>query len=202
MKISEKYINGLKEAYLKTGRDEEWTHFEKNIHGASEEDILKLKELYPNIPDSLVDLLKYVDGTYWRAYGSETVGVLVIGSDIEEYGYYLLSSKEIIENQNIVRKYAHYSAYINREYCEVKVDEKIIDKSASVKWLHFSDCMNNGGTSQLFIDFTPSPNGKIGQIVRFVHDPDNFKVIADSFDDYLKMLMDSGYDFINEDDFF
>jgi len=202
MKISEKYINGLKEAYLKNGGDEEWEQFEKNIHGASEEDIQKLKELYPHIPDSLVDLLSYVDGTYWRTYGSETVSLLVIGSDIEEYGYYLLSSKEIIENRNIVREYAHYSSYINREYGEVKVDDKIIDKSDSVKWLHFSDCMNNGGTSQLFIDFTPSPKGKVGQIVRFVHDPDSFKVIADSFDDYLKMLMDSEYDFINEDSIF
>ncbi|MCL2579799.1 MAG: SMI1/KNR4 family protein [Oscillospiraceae bacterium] len=202
MKISEKYINGLKEAYLKNGGDEEWEQFEKNIHGASEEDILKLKELYPHIPDSLVDLLGYVDGTYWRTYGSETVSLLVIGSDIEEYGYYLLSSKEIIENQNIVREYAHYSSYVNREYDEVKVDEKIIDKSDTVKWLHFSDCMNNGGTSQLFIDFTPSSKGKAGQIVRIVHDPDSIKVIADSFDDYLKMLMDSEYDFVNEDTVF
>ena len=90
----------------------------------------------------------------------------------------------------------------NREYDEVEVDEKIINKFDSVKWLHFSDCMNNGGTSQLFIDFTPSSKGKLGQIVRFEHDPDNFKVIADSFDDYLQMLMDSEYNFVNEDTVF
>jgi len=59
--------------------------------------------------------------------------------------------------------------------------------------------MNNGGTSQLFIDFSPSEKGTKGQIVRFLHDPDEFSVIADSFEEYLKKLIDNEYDFINED---
>ena len=59
--------------------------------------------------------------------------------------------------------------------------------------------MNNGGTSQLFIDFSPSDKGVQGQVVRFLHDPDEFSVIADSFEEYLTMLMDDGYDFINEE---
>ena len=68
-----------------------------------------------------------------------------------------------------------------------------------MKWLHFSDCMNNGGTSQLFIDFSPSEKGVKGQIVRFLHDPDEIGVIADSFDEYLEELIESGLDFISED---
>ena len=68
-----------------------------------------------------------------------------------------------------------------------------------MNWLHFSDCANNGGTSQLFIDFSPSEKGVKGQIVRFLHDPDELMVIADSFDDYLKIIMDNVYPFINED---
>jgi hypothetical protein len=35
-------------------------------------------------------------------------------------------------------------------------------------------------------------------VVRFLHDPDEFSVIADSFEEYLKKLMDNEYDFINE----
>lgn len=80
-----------------------------------------------------------------------------------------------------------------------KIDEKIIDKAEEICWLHFSDCMNNGGISQLFIDFSPSPKGIKGQVVRYVHDPDEIAVIADSFDDYLQILMDYEYDFITED---
>ena len=56
--------------------------------------------------------------------------------------------------------------------------------------------MNNGGTSSLFLDFNPTSEGKVGQVVRFLHDPDSFKVIADSFDEYLQKLMNKDYDFI------
>ena len=106
--------------------------------------------------------------------------------------YFLLSSKEIIENQNeAIYNYSEYSEWSD-------VDDKITNKTEEIKWLHFSNCSNNGGTSQIFIDFSPSKKGKVGQIVRFLHDPNEFEVIADSFDTYLKKLMNKEYDFIKE----
>jgi len=197
MNTVEKYLLGLKKAYLDNNAKEAWEHFEKIKHGATKDDIEKLKNVYPDIPDELISLLEYVDGTYWREYAGEKIILYFLGSDVEEYPYYLLSSKEMMENENIAVKY--YSDYIERKY-EVAMDEKITNKIVSLKWLHFSDCMNNGGTSQLFIDFSPSEKGKKGQVVRFLHDPDEFCVITDSFEDYLKMLMDSEYDFIHEDE--
>lgn len=195
--IAEQYVAGLKKAYFENQGKESWDHFEKIKHGAAEENIQKLKELYPEIPEALIDLLKYVDGTYWREYNGEKIAFYFLGSDMEEYPYYLLSSGEIIENHDLAARY--YKDYIERAYDEVDIDEKITGTVKGLKWLHFSDCMNNGGTSQLFIDFSPSEKGTTGQIVRFVHDPDEFSVIAGSFEDYLKMLMDKGYDFINEE---
>lgn len=108
-------------------------------------------------------------------------------------------SKKWVENKNIATEY--YSDYIERKYnCEeVEMNEKIIDKTDVVKWLHFSDCMNNGGTSQLFINFSSSEKGKKGQVIRFLHDPDELTVIAESFENYLKMLIDNEYAFINGD---
>lgn len=194
---AKQYISGLKKAYLDNNAQEIWEHFEKIKHGANNEDITKLTEIYPEIPSSLIELLEYVDGTYWRAYAGEEIALYFLGSDMGEYPYYLLSSKEIVENQNIAKEY--YSDYIDREYGEEDIDEKITNNSENLRWLHFSDCMNNGGTSQLFIDFSPSDKGKKGQIVRFVHDPDEFSVIAGSFDEYLQYLMNKEYDFINED---
>lgn len=196
MGIVEDYIKRLRKAYIDNGAKESWDHFEKTIHGASREDIAKLREIYPDIPDALVNLLGYVDGTYFREYEEGEILFYFLGSDMENYPYYLLSSERIIEHRNIAA--ADYSEDINREY-SIEIDDKIIDRSDGVKWLHFSDCANNGGTSRLFIDFTPSEKGKSGQIVRYLNDPDEFKVIAESFDDYLKMLINTGCDFINED---
>ncbi|WP_312338895.1 hypothetical protein [Sphingobacterium sp.] len=62
--------------------------------------------------------------------------------------------------------------------------------------------MNNGGTSQLFVDFSPSNNVKTGQIVRFVYDPDEFLVMADSFEEYLQLMINTGNNFIHEDNMY
>jgi len=123
MSIVEKYLKELKRAYYKNGGKEMWDNFEKIKEGASEEDIKKLKEEYPEVPDSLIELLKNVDGTYFRKYKGKT----------------------------------------------------------------------------LFIDFSPSEKGVKGQIVRFLHDPDEIGVIADSFDEYLEKLIEYDLDFIFED---
>lgn len=36
--------------------------------------------------------------------------------------------------------------------------------------------------------------------MRFLHDPDSYKVIAQSFDHYLQQLIDDNYSFIYEDE--
>lgn len=197
MSIAEKYINGLKKAYYDNGGRKEWDEFESVIHGASDEDITRLKEIYPEAPDSLIELLKFVDGTYWREYQGRKIAFYFLGSDINGYPYYILPAKEIANEEDMGFEY--YADYINREFDDVGVDEKIIDDANKLKWLHFSDCMNNGGTSQIFIDFSPSEKGVSGQVIRFLHDPDEIEVIADSFDEYLQMLIDNNFDFINED---
>ncbi len=205
MNIVENYIAGLKKAYFDNGDKEAWEHFEKIKYGANKEDIAKLKEIYPDTPKALINLLEYVDGTYYREYEGEKITFYFLGSDIEGYPYYLLSSKAIIEHKKIDIFYCDEVFFYDKintlsEYEKtigVSIDDRITNKADNLKWLHFSDCMNNGGTSQLFIDFSPSKKGKVGQIVRFLHDPDEFAVIADSFEDYLKMLIDNNYDFID-----
>lgn len=195
MNIAEKYIQGLKEAYSARQGEALWRDFEKTARGASRRDIQALRRLYPEIPDSLVELLEIFDGTYWREYPGGKVHFLFLGSDIEEFPYYLLSARQMIEKDGYFASWGDY--IITREYDDVPVDRGVCDDLENMRWLHFADCMNNGGTSQLFIDFTPSAKGKKGQIVRYLHDPDEAKIIADSFDDYLQMLIDRDFDFIN-----
>ena len=133
-----------------------------------------------------------------QEYEGKQYGIYFLGSDLEEYPYYLLSSQEMTD----IEDFDWLKDYIDREFGEdVEIDDKIIDDADKMCWLHFSDCMNNGGTSQLFIDFSPAPGGTKGQIVRFLHDPDELAVIAESFDEYLQMLMEDAYCFIHNDDY-
>ena len=202
MTLVEQYLEGLKQAYIDNGGEEAWQNLMATAHGATEADLQLLRNRYPQVPESLRDLLRRIDGTYWRKYEKGTICDLILGADEDmgDYPYYLLSAKQIVETQN--EAFDFYADYINREYEEVEIDNRITsDASQLHNWLHFSDCMNNGGTSQLFIDFSPSATGKLGQVVRFLHDPDEIVVIADSFDDYLKMLMKNGYCFVDEMNF-
>lgn len=199
--LVERYICGLRNAYIERGGKSKWEEFENVVEGASEDNIYKIKELYPMVPDSLIELLSYVDGTYHRKYKGHSTSLYFLGSRLEEYPYYLLSSEQIIENVDLA--YDYYSEFVDREFDpeDVFVDDKIINDSDKMKWLHFSDCMNNGGSSQLFIDFLPSESGKAGQVVMYLHDPDKLEVIADSFDEYLEMLIGGELNFVLEDDF-
>jgi len=203
MKISEQYVNGLKKAYLDNNAGEIWAHFESVKHGTTNENSGKVKKAYPAVPDSLIELLAYADGTYHREYQGEKIAFYFFGSDVEEYGYpyYLLSAEQILIETEFALEHEYglydFLDWVNEYGYFELYDERLTDDPEKAKWLCFSHCMNNGGTSVLYIDFSPSEKGKAGQVVRYLHDPDQYKVIADSFDEYLKMLMDHGYRFIN-----
>lgn len=197
-KLAQRYIDGLREAYADSGAEELWNTFAEAARGVSDADLAALKALYPELPASLEALLRFADGTYYREYRpGEKTCFYFLGSDMEEYPYYLLSAAQMVKNDGHFKTWGDY--LIAREYDDIPVSERITRDLDALHWLHFSDCMNNGGTSQLFIDFSPSESGKRGQVVRFLHDPDELTVIADSFDAYLELLMENEYDFINED---
>ena len=195
--LARAYFDGLKEAYLREGGQELWDHFSSVAQGASQEDIGRLLELYPDAPESLIELLRLVDGTYYREYPADKVVFYFLGSDYEGYPYYLLSARQMVETRHKAKEF--YDYFVTREDDDIPVDEGVCDDLDKLDWLHFSDCCNNGGTSQLFIDFSPSAKGKKGQVLRFLHDPDEMVVAADSFDEYLQMLIDEEYPFIDED---
>lgn len=169
--------------------------------GASTAQLASLRQAYPLCPDSLLRLLGQYNGTYHQEYAGGMVLVYMLGSDVFEYPYYLSSVGQILQdaqaNQlSIADIYGHYL-----EDDPGIVDARIDAGIQQGRRLCFSHCMNNGGSSRLYIDFTPAASGKVGQVVRFLHDPDNYQVIADSFDAYLQRLIDDDYAFLIEDNF-
>ena len=167
--------------------------------GATAAQLSKVKDQFPQCPNSLLQLLSQINGTYWQQYGDHEITVLILGSDVYEYPYYLKSAEQILEDNH----YNNSIREIYREYMD-SMPELVgpgIDPDINIsRWLCFSDCMNNGGTSSLFLDFNPLPEGRPGQVVRFLHDPDSFLVITADFDEYLQMLIDADYDFIRSEE--
>ena len=84
-KLAQTYFQGLQTAYEAMDAGETWEHFASIVHGASQEDLERLLKLYPDAPESLLELLRLVDGTYYQVYGKEKVSLYALGSDYEEY---------------------------------------------------------------------------------------------------------------------
>ena len=183
MSLAEKYVELLKENYAKNGKD--FSLNEGSLFKIDEEQERKLLE--KNIPSTLIDLLKIVSGDDQAVLG--TYNDIIIP-------YRLYSSFEILnENTSYIIEYLP-ELY---EYDDEAIDERIDVNSKNLIWFPIAeDSINNGGLSALYIDMTPSSKGTVGQIVMFLHDPDTFMVIADSFDEYLEKIIDSDFRFINE----
>ncbi|OMF17488.1 SMI1 / KNR4 family protein [Paenibacillus amylolyticus] len=195
MDLVNTFLNGLRAALSPEELEELNT-----ASGATKEDINTLRSEYPNCPESLIGLLENIDGTYWRKYGDKEITVCILGSDVGEgrYPYYLLSTQQMLESSKNEEDVSYLLEYEDEEDA---VDSKINREGLlPEKYIHFSDCMNNGGTSRLYIDFNPTDEGVRGQIVRFLHDPDEYVVIANNFDEYLQGLIDSGFVFLNEEE--
>ncbi|MFJ6210393.1 SMI1/KNR4 family protein [Lysinibacillus sp. NPDC092081] len=195
MDLVNKFLNGLRAA-LSTDELEELN----TACGATKEDIDTLRSEYPNCPESLICLLENIDGTYWRKYGENKIAVCILGSDVEEgkYPYYLLSTQQMLESSKEEEDISYLLEYQDDEEA---VDPKINSEGFLLgTYIRFSDCMNNGGSSRLYIDFNPSDEGEYGQIIRFLHDLDQYEVIANSFDEYLQDLIDGGYIFLENEE--
>jgi hypothetical protein len=195
MDLVKKFLDGLKSS-LSTDELAELN----TACGATREDIAILRSEYPNCPESLISLLENIDGTYWRKYGDNEMAVCILGSGVEEdsYPYYLLSIQQMLESSKEEEDISYLLEYQDEEEA---VDPKInLEGLLPGTYIHFSDCMNNGGTSRLYIDFNPSDEGVSGQIIRYLHDPDEYKVIANSFDEYLQNLIDGGFIYLENED--
>ncbi|HDS1148580.1 MULTISPECIES: SMI1/KNR4 family protein [Stenotrophomonas] len=196
MNLVDRFLSGLVPR-LPADDAAQWAH----VQGASTEDLQRLRTQWPQVPDSLVALLSRVDGTHFREYPGAEVCVLMLGSDVEDggYPYYLRSVAQIFEDQ---QQWDDSIRSIYEEWLDDEPEilgEGIDADLAMNRRLCFSHCMNNGGTSMLYLDFDPAPGGTAGQVVRYLHDPDSYAVIAPSFDAYLQQLIDGGYAFIDEE---
>ncbi|MCW2066180.1 UNVERIFIED_ORG: cell wall assembly regulator SMI1 [Stenotrophomonas maltophilia] len=196
MNLVERFLSGLIPR-LPEDDAPQWAWTE----GASEADLQRLRAQWPQVPDSLQELLSRVDGTHFREYPKGEVCVLMLGSDVEEgrYPYYLRSVAQIFEDQ---QQWDDSIRSIYEEWLEEEPEILGAGIDADLpmsRRLCFSHCMNNGGTSMLYLDFDPAPGGSVGQVVRYLHDPDSYAVIAPSFDAYLQQLIDGDYSFIDEE---
>lgn len=194
MTIIDTHISHVQHALTEEYR-EQWDA----IEGASEQELAQLLAHYPQCPQTLIALLRKIGGTYHHHYPKGTVSIPILGSDISSgFIYYLLSCEDMIKERR-------YSETITERYGEFLSDPEIIEVAPEIdinvpmsQWLCFAHCINNGGTSILYLDFSPTKKGTVGQVVRYLHDPDSYVVLAPSFEEYMVQRAKRGYDSLEE----
>ena len=170
--------------------------------GATAAQLQTLLQAFPRCPASLLALLGQLNGTHWDddEDGRDTA-VLVLGADpaMGSYPYFLRSVEQILEDRQLYPD-SIVEIYGDPAGRACVVPGSGIDAEASGRQrLCFAHCMNNGGTSMLYLDFAPAAGGVCGQVIRYVHDPDEYGVIAASFDDYLQVQINQEYAFVDPD---
>src|SRR5690242_6649810 len=93
--VVQQFLNGLRERLSEDDKQEL-----SNATGASDEQLARLKTRYPDCPNSLLELLSNINGTYYQEYGPHTITVLILGSDVFEYPYYLKSVEQMLEGDS------------------------------------------------------------------------------------------------------
>lgn len=196
MNLIDIHLYKIKQALSEEERSE-WAA----IQGATDDELERLLHVYPQCPPLLISLLCRIGGTYHRQYPEGNVLQPILGSDVgDDFGYYLLSCDDMLKERQ-------YKDTITERYGDWLGNTDIIDIAPEIdpqtpmnQWLCFAHCINNGGTSRLYIDFTPTEKGSEGQVVRYLHDPDSYHVLAPSFEQYLAALTQQPYDYVSEED--
>lgn len=199
--IVDEFIQKLEKKYLSLPEDDEYRkefiELQNNRNLLSKEDKNQLLKEYPKTPSSLIKLLEKFGSTSERDLPIFSTNSFSQYKDIPyswEDGKYVLNSYAgMIHEQKYLLL---LQDRINDE--ENTLDDKIRTDLNNVKWLAIGQ-MTNTVPAYLYIDFTPSEKGKVGQVIILQVLDENIGafVIADSFDDFLRNIINSGFEFLN-----
>jgi cell wall assembly regulator SMI1 len=193
--LVDSYIQGLLSSY-----NQEKSDCFKLIKPASDDKIELLQSLYPNIPSELISLLKKVNGSEYphKEYRrSLDFFQLHPGCD-DETRYEFCTIDEMLSYQ-AEGDYSWLSLCWNEtsnwdiEDVREMFDETVNADALIRDRILFARC----DYSELYIDFNPSEDGIVGQIVAYIHDPDSYFQLAESLSEYLERHLDCNFDCFN-----
>lgn len=150
------------------------------IDGASEETITAFeKKLDISMPEDMKELYRYKNG-------SELFYILFPNDKLDrEFKFRLLSLEDIINSKELFQdRDILISEYYDKDEDEYtnKLIERMQDSRIkpylfNKRWIPFAEA---DGDISLMLDFDPGKDGVSGQIICFIHDPDEIAYVAKS----------------------
>ncbi|EHL13049.1 hypothetical protein HMPREF9629_00349 [Peptoanaerobacter stomatis] len=176
IKAIEKYIcENFEEWDLDDPVEEEYFEEYREISGVFEEDILSFEEKFNIIlPDDVKALYRYKNG-------SKYLSILPCVIDEREMPFCLMSLQEIEKTkeyfQNRYALLTEFTDYFTNEDIDNMKDDRIKPYLFNKRWIPFAKYCDS---CFLMLDFDPNKGGKEGQVICYIHDPDEVIYVASS----------------------
>ena len=184
-KIEEYICENFEEWDLDDPVEEEYLDDYQEISGASEEEIAALEEKFEiTLPDDVKELYNYKNGSNYLS---------ILPCLVDERGMpFCLMSLQEIENtkhyfQNRDALLTEFPEHFTSQDIEKMRDERIKPYLFNKKWIPFAEYCDS---CFLMLDFDPNTEGKEGQIICYIHDPDEVIYVAESLTELIEGIMD------------
>ena len=179
-KIEEYICENFEEWDLDDPVEEEYLDDYQEISGASEEEIAALEEKFEiTLPDDVKELYSYKNGSKYLSF-------LTCLIDERDMAFCLLSLQAIEKTkhyfQNRDTLLTEFPEYFTGEDIEKMKDSRIKPYLFNKRWIPFAEYCDS---CFLMLDFDPDKEGKEGQILCYIHDPDEVVYVAESLKDLI-----------------
>ena len=147
----------------------------EEILGATEEEIKNFEEKFGiSLPEDVKELYRYKNG-------SKFFSILPCVIDKRDMAFNLMSLEQVEKSkgyfQNKDALLTDFHDYFTKEDIERMKDERIKPYLFNKKWFPFAEYCDS---CYLMLDFDPGKEGKEGQIICYIHDPDEVIYAAES----------------------
>ena len=165
--------------------EEEYLDDYQKISGASEKELQAFEErLGIRLPSDFKELYSYKNG-------SKYFSILPCVIDQRELPFSIMSLQEM-ENckkyfQNRDALLTDFPDYFFNQELENMRDSRIKPYLFNKKWLPFAQYCDS---CYLMLDFDPDREGQEGQIICYIHDPDEIIYVAESLTELIEGIMD------------
>ena len=165
--------------------EEEYLDDYQKISGASEEEFQAFEELFGiRLPSDFKELYSYKNG-------SKYFSILPCVIDQRELPFSLMSLQEMESCkkyfQNRDAQLTDFPDYFSNQDLENMRDSRIKPYLFNKKWLPFAQYCDS---CYLMLDFDPDREGQEGQIICYIHDPDEIIYVEESFTELIEEIME------------
>ena len=157
----------------------------EEICGATDEEIKSFEEKFGiSLPEDVKELYRYKNGSKFFALFPCIIGERDMAFNLMSLQA-MEKSKGYFQNKDALL--TDFPDYFTKEDIERMKDERIKPYLFNKKWFPFAEYCDS---CYLMLDFAPGKEGKEGQIICYIHDPDEVVYVTGSLTELVENIME------------